>query len=540
MGLVSFVKNLLRKGGAKLGMVDQLGSILDHPKIDMDAGEYDRIAADRRYFEGDFKLIHYLNTEHQLKKRPYVSLNMLQVICRRMASLLYNEQAKITVDTSNSSGDSDDAKADIKDAANDFVQKVLGDNDFNKNFEYYLESCLALGGLAIRPYVDPVTKSIKLAWAQAPTFYPLKANTNNISSAAIATHSERTENGSQAYYTLLEFHEWQADQYTITNELYRSDSKASVGLRVPLGDIYPDLAETANLDTSVFTRPLFVYLKPAGFNNRNLSSPLGVGIADNARNTLRQINDTYDQFNWEVKMGQRRVLVPESTTQTFQTTTKDGKEQLEQVFDPDQNVFLKANLGMDNDTITDLTSDIRATDYIASLNHFLKTLEMQVGLSVGTFSFDGAGGLKTATEVVSEDSQTYQTRNSHLTMVERAIQELCVSICQLASGTVIDGQRLYSGPLPTVDQVSVDFDDGVFTDKKATADYWIALKAAGIVPDYVATARILGISEERAKEMLAEIADKTAAEVDPHEAGMFGDTDSPNGTDGQQDGGGDD
>lgn len=186
---------------------------------------------------------------------------------------------------------------------------------------------------------------------------------------------------------------------------------------------------------------------------------------------------------------------------------------------------------MDDKTVQDLTTPIRSQDYVASLNHFLKTLEMQVGLSSGTFSFDTAGNIqnKTATEVVSENSMTYQTRNSHLTMVERAVQELCVSICELASGTVINGSALYSGPIPTIDQVTVDFDDGVFTDKSASLDYWIKANAAGLVPKRVAIARALDVPDGVAEQYAAEVSKESPEPVAPEDSqsGLFdGDGDS--------------
>ncbi|MCI2170675.1 phage portal protein [Schleiferilactobacillus perolens] len=506
MSVIDTIKQWFRKGGAKIGMVQSLQAITDHPKINIDPDEYKRIAVDKQYFEGRFPKIKLHNTDGKMFERPYVTLNMMQVICRRLSSLLYNEQCKILVDTQAQTDSDDDAGPSAPDEADKFVHSVLADNDFNKNFERYLESALALGGLCIRPYVDPSTKTIKLAWIQAPNFFPLRSNTNDISEAAIATPTVKTINGNRIYYTLLEFHEWHADGYTITNELYRSDVAGQVGIKVPLGELYPGMAEVAQMDA--FSRPLFVYLKPAGFNNRNITSPLGLGICDNARNTLKQINDAFDQFNWEVQMGQRRVAVPDSMIQLV--FEKDGMQQPRQIFDQNQNVFIPiAGGGPDDTKIQDLTTPIRSTDYTAALNHFLKTLEMQVGLSAGTFSFD-AQGLKTATEVVSENSMTYQTRNSHLTMVERAIKELCVSICELAKS-----YGLYVGSIPTPDQVSVDFDDGVFTDKAASLDYWTKALAAGIVPKYIAIERALGVPEDVAKRYAAEISDSITTSTPP-------------------------
>jgi A118 family predicted phage portal protein len=392
-----------------------------------------------------------------------------------------------------------------------------------KDFERYLESGLAMGGLAIRPYVDAETGAIKLAWIQAPNFFPLRSNTNEVTEAAIATPTTVTEHGRTIYYTLLEFHEWKPSGYTITNELYRSEVKGTIGKQVPLSMIYPDLADTVNMPG--FSRPLFVYLKPAGFNNKSLNSPLGIGVCENALTTLKQLNDTFDQFNWELKNGQRKIAVPESMVDV--TFTKDGMEEAKQTFDPDQNVFLTLPGDPDKMAITDLTTPIRSSDYVASLNQFLKTLEMQVGLSAGTFSFDGQS-LKTATEVVSENSMTYQTRNSHLTMVEQAIKELVISICELGEATVVNGETLLPSAvkIPTANQITVDFDDGIFTDKAATADYWIKLQAAGLCTDWQAIMHIQRVTEDQAKNLAAEIAGDVATKTPNTNEGMFGDGDA--------------
>ena len=49
-------------------------------------------------------------------------------------------------------------------------------------------------------------------------------------------------------------------------------------------------------------------------NNKDINSPLGLSIFDNAKTTIDFINRTYDEFMWEVKMGQRRVIIPEQMT----------------------------------------------------------------------------------------------------------------------------------------------------------------------------------------------------------------------------------
>ncbi|WP_419154489.1 phage portal protein, partial [Weissella bombi] len=415
--------------------------------------------------------------------RPYTSLNMAQVLCRRMASLLVNEQMTFSIANNKT--------------ADDYVHETFSKNDFIKNFERYLESGLALGGLAMRPYVDG--DDIKIAYIQAPVFYPLQSNANDISEAAIATKTTTTEGQRTIYWTLLEFHSWNGNKYVIDNELYRSEDAGTVGVRQSLNanEIYADLTEHAELNN--FTRPLFVYLKPFGFNNRDITSPLGLSIFDNARSTLRQINDAYDQYHWEIKMGQRKVMIP-----SFMTKMINENGDLTRFFDADQNVYTGLGVGdMDNANITDLSSEIRSEAYIQSINQFLKTLEMQVGLSAGTFSFDAKDGLKTATEVVSENSMTYQTRNSHLNNVERALQELVVAVLELAAA-----EGFYTGAIPDIGDIQFNFDDGVFTDKNVQLTYYTQAITAGLISKKRAIMKVFDVPEDEAEQILQEIGDE--------------------------------
>jgi A118 family predicted phage portal protein len=475
--------NLFRKGGAKVGMVQSLTRIIDHPKITMNEEEYERIRIDRRYFSGEFPKVKYRNSDGRIQEREYVSLNMLQVSAKRMASIVFNEQCKINVN--------DETTAE-------FVRTTLANNDFMKNFESYLESMFAMGGLAIRPYYDDISKQIKLSWAQAPTIYPLQSNSNNISNFAIASKSRRTEGDKTAYYTLLEFHEWNEKEYVVTNELYRSEELNTVGVKVPLKMLYTNMSDSATFFQQEFSRPQVVYLKPAGFNNKDITSPLGLGLGSNARSTLKQINDANDQFYWEIKMGQRRVAVSSSLTKAMPDPTTGL---VKPFFDSDQNVFLKfTDTFGDGLGVQDLTTPIRADDYIKSINNLIKKYEMQTGFSAGTFSFSEAQGIKTATEIVSENSMTYQTRNSQTAQIERAIQELVISICELAK---LNG--IFNGNIPDIKDIAVDFDDGIFTDKSALLTYWATRIAAGLGTKVQALMALDGLTEEEAAKLADEI-----------------------------------
>lgn len=470
-----------------------LGKITEHPKIMVSSDEYERIENNVRYYAGRFDKVKYKDSNGTQQVRDFNHLPIGRTAAKKIASLVFNEQAEIKIDDKN---------------ADAFLSETLKNDRFNKNFERYLESCLALGGLAMRPYVDD--DKVRVSFIQAPVFFPLQTNTQDVSSAAIVTKSTKVVNKKLMYYTLIEIHEWKNSlDYFITNELYESEDAGRVGSRVPLNVIYEDLKDVVKVDN--VTRPLFTYLKPPGMNNRDINSPLGLSIFDNAKTTIDFINTTYDEFMWEVKMGQRRVAVPSQTVKTEYDINGDLITTRKE-FDVGHNVYEQFDSGLDEGIkITDLTTPIRSDDYIKAINEGLSLFEMQLGVSAGMFTFDGRS-MKTATEIVSENSDTYQMRNSIVALVEQSLKELVVSIFELARA-----YDLYNGQVPDIDDISINLDDGVFTDRNAELDYWIKVVNAGFGTQLQAIEKVLNVTPEKAKTIKAEIDSETVDAVNRSE-----------------------
>ncbi|MCW6682066.1 phage portal protein [Aerococcaceae bacterium NML160702] len=504
MGLWQKIKNLFRKEVGYL-FDAELNSIFDHPKVSFDKSEYERIKDSLRIYAGEYKPIEYVNSKGKSVKRDFMHLNMMKEVAKLLSSVLFNEQCVIKVDDSAE----DNSKANSLQGADDFIQHVFGHNKFKKNFAKYLEPMLAAGGLAVRPYYDATTGEIEFSWCMPDTFIPLHSNTNAISECVISSKTTKTEDKKTIYYTLLEFHEWTVEGYTITNELYRSEDNKKIGKRVRLSELYPDLPEVSKHN---LTRPNFAYVKPYGFNNINPSSPLGLGVCDNAKNTLKQINTVYDQFYWELKQSKRRLIVSDH----YLKTNIDSQGNQIQYFDDETDVFVALRGEIDDMTYKDMTTEIRSSQYIESINKFFTTLEMQIGLSAGTFTFDKEG-MKTATEVISRDSTTYRTRNSHIVEISDFMKSVVISVLELAKETVgRDGKRLYTGVIPSEEQISVDFDDGMFNDRATELDFWTKVKMSGFAPDEIAIQRLFGLTEEQAQEWVSKIRQEKLL-IDPHE-----------------------
>lgn len=470
-------------------MVNQLTNITDDPRISIASEEYERINVAKSYYKDDLGRVKYINSYGNHMSRDLISVNVTKMAARRLASIIFNEQCTITV------GD---------DKTNNLIGQVLADNDFFNQYEEKLEEAIALGGGAIRPYVD--NDKIKLAWVNASQFYPLHSNSNGIDEAAIASQTTVTENNMNVYYTLLEFHEWNPDgTYKITNELYRSEDINTVGIQVPLNtlDEYKNLQPQVTL--TGLTNPLFAYFKAPGANNKQLDSPLGLGLVDNSKKIIDAINQTHDSYYWEVKMGQRRVAVPAEMLKPGTTFGNDEVDQLRPpVFDPEENVFVQM-YGDDDMKITDLTSPIRNDQYQATMTFFLEEFENAIGLSQGTFT-STPSGVQTATEVVTNNSMTYQTRSSYLTQVSKQIKGLIIAILELmeCGGLFDDGKVRWSGDPEGVD-INIDFADGVFTDKTTQFTQDSQAVSIGALSKKRFLMRNYNLDEEQADQWLAEL-----------------------------------
>lgn len=521
MDIFQSIKRLFRKGAVNIGAKKNYKSILDHPKIKMDPNEYKRIQDSlARYRQGSVTE-QYRSSNRNKRSRNKKQLNMMKKVSAEYVKVMFNEQVEIVVGEYEK-----DSNQLVDETNNKFIQEIFKYTDFKKNLGRYLEPAMALGGLAVRPYFNDRSEQIEFSWALADAFFPLESSSDKISGCAIPFPTTVVKNDKIYYYTLVEFHEWVwieeknaegYDEYVVRNELYESEKAYELGVQVPLATLedYKDL-DPVNEGKNI-ERPLFTYFKPAGFNNIAPRSPLGLGVCDNCKDTLDAINLAEHEFDLEIRRGRRRIAVADR----FLMTRFDQEEGV-QYFDDEEDVYqLLPGEDGEKTMIKDLTTDIRTQQYIETINHHLRTLEMETGLSNGTFTFDGSSirsGNKTATEVVSENSQTYQSRNLHIKELETFIKDVIISVFELAS-TLDDekGEPLFSGEIPTHDQIGVNFDDGVFINKEAEAVHYRGLYNEGVIPGWLAVQKIMGLPEDKAKKLYVEaqlgVVDETTKKI---------------------------
>lgn len=529
MRLFNVIKNFFKRRGATFSMGNSLSLITDDQRIATDQDEIDRIRLAQLYYAGSYSAqkgmpvntIKYFNSQGTEKVRNFNAVNITQMVSKREASICLNNGFNVSV--ASRSDPNGNGSGSIIDLVAQFIDDWLEKSGVNRNLEAKLEQGIPVGGFAARPYVDG--DEIKIAWIRADQFFSLDSNTEEISQAAISNKSVKVVNNQRYYYTLLEFHQWNNGEYQITNELYKSIDSKTVGEQVSLGtdDMYSDI--TPEVSFTGFKQPLFAYFKVPGQNNIAPESPLGIGFVNNTQNILDAINYAHDSFVWEIRVGRRKVLVPAEAMKPGDEEHPGAK------FDPDDDTYLGINTGLDdNFQITPINPDIRVDDYQQTMQYFLHELENAVGLSSGTFTTDAQGGITTATQVVSENSMTYQTRSSYLNRVSKFLSDLIVAVLQLAQAPEAfdSGEALLSGIDVDNIQFNIHYDDGVFVDKDAQAKQDMLAVTSGVMPKKQFLMRNYGLSEEDANEWLAEVTAE-APEIPINEAP--GESDMLNGGD---------
>ena len=80
--------------------------------------------------------------------------------------------------------------------------------------------------------------------------------------------------------------------------------------------------------------------------------------------------------------------------------------------------------------------------------------------------------------------------------------------------------------IPDMDAISINLDDGIFTDRNAELDYWIKVVNAGFGTDVMAIEKVLNVTPEKALEIKGEISgnavDDASSERSSDDVGVYG------------------
>ena len=443
------------------------------------------------------------------KKRTLATMNAGKMACSQMARYVWNERCEITA----SRKDADDEE----DPLNCFLQHVLKENRFYTSFGDLLEKSFALGGGATKEWVEvPKDENgndlgegkIRIGYSMASQFVPTAWDNSRVT-AGIFINREAKDG---YYYTVVEWHRLDGTTYRVTNDLYRNPIRDTdepqniLGWWYPLNEMYPLLSPDTTIEG--VENAFFQYIRPFGANYADDNSPLGMSIYAPALNTLHGIDIMFDSLQREFVLGKKRIIAP-ARAMKMSSGVNGGRPQ--RYFDADDEVW--EALATDNPEdlkIYDNSVDLRVDQHITGINGDLAILCAQIGFDPGTLSFDATRGLKTATEVISENSKTFGTVKAHENIIRDSLTQMVKAIFELAVhyGLTWEGKTVESLIANGYD-VSVKFDDSIIEDKNAEINQGVALVGAGLMSKKTFMIDTLGYTPEKAEEELKQIGEES-------------------------------
>ena len=515
-------RSLMAKAGAEMGLSREFRDVFEVGGVPAYRQFYDEgIFLWKALYRGSYAPWHVVpapTIANPKATRQLYRLNAAKAVSAELAGLVWGEQCDIRVSANGATGEG-------ADALDRFVHAVLRENGFNEKMQQLIEQGLALGGAAMKVWCEGEGTSsdlaslghltlalgpaaplkgkageasssgaagslkgkageaaIRIGYCMADQFVPVAWDNSRVKEAVFISREARDGH----YYTRLEWHRRDGEVYCVDNEVYRSEmgpggaGRDILGVRYPLEAVYPELDEHVALRAG---DGLFTYWRTPIANNLDDDSPLGVSIYANALETLRALDICYDSFVQEFELGKKRIIVP---ARCVRTVADPSTGEMRRYFDPGDRVY--EALATDDAgelRIQDNSVELRVEEHVAALNAFLSILCLQLGFSANTFSFDSRNGLKTATEVVSENSKTFKTIRTVQNQLAPALERLARNIIDVA---ILYGMRWEGRSVESLAaggyQVKTVFDDGVTQDRQTSIQEGVKLVEAGLLSTY--------------------------------------------------------
>lgn len=400
-------------------------------------------------------------------RRRRHSLGMAKKVCEDMANLLLNERVKITVS---------DQTTDT------FIKQVFSDNNFAILGNEYQERKAATGTVAYIPYLKDAEVNedgevqggtVGINYVEAKNIFPVSWENGTIRECIFLY--PKTSN--QKKYAQFQYHHFEQGKYVIENAVVECTS--GVGNEIPpeAWNAIPAFAGlAAKIETGSDKRQFVIdRLNIVNNTDEDDTNPMGVPLFVNSIDILRKIDLTYDSYANEFDLGRKRIFVaPEMLD------NRDGSP----AFDTDDTVFYRLPedyLEKSKEPIKEIDMTLRVADHSQAINDDLNYLSLKCGFGTERYKFN-AGGVKTATEVISENSDMYRTVQKHELILDSVIKELVSIIIHLGIAAKIPG-------LKENVEVTIDFDDSIIEDKQTERSEDRKDVAMGV----------MGLSEYRAK-----------------------------------------
>ena len=416
-----------------------------------------------QYYKGDVDKFHHFNEYNGIKNinRVRKTLNMPKKICEDWANLLLNEKTDVVV------GD---------DLQQENLWGLLNKVNFWTKGNEGVEKTFALGAGAFVENVDE-SGNARLQFVTRNKIYPISFDQDRVTECAFVNISSQN--------TVIQIHVLDENKnYVIITMVFvknENNTKEDVGELIS-----NDVFETGS--------PLAWYqiLKPNIANNIDLNSPMGISIYANALDVLQGVDLAYDGFCEEMRLGRSRIFVNKELIDY-------GVNGERATFDNNESGFYYGGEAENAKPFEFYSPTLRTESYFNGINNALNLLSSKVGFGENHYRFD-KGGITTATQVISENSEMFRSLKKHEILLNEVIIGVCKALMYIHNNFTDDSFKFDLNA-----NIEVKFDDSIIEDKETMKMTDRQDVSMGVMSKVEYRMKWYNEDEETAKEKIAKV-----------------------------------
>ncbi len=424
----------------------------------------DRIKDWRGWYMAENSFYNYTEkTDDRTFRVKRLSCRPARMVCQEWASLLFSETTMISVDD---------------EAANSWLESWLKSVRFVFDGQELIEQAFAVGtgawvlrahGVAEGQRYTP-DAYVGVARFDARHIIPLTYDASGCDEAAFLS---RTFVRGQLM-TQLEIHTVEGGYHVARTVLF--DSR---GRQVDDDAIGVEL---------VSELPMFSIFRTGLANPYWEWSPFGMSVFDDAIGAVQLVDTAFDNMWRDIYLGQKMLFISEDML------SRDKNGDMIVPRQKDQQLFRKTETDPGKSGIDEYNPDLRVADNRLAFQTAVEILGTRAGFGPEYFTTGGESGIKTATEVIADQSGLFRTLRKH----ENALSP---AITRIIRGAIALHNSVTGQSLNVPDVVQVMFDDSVIEDSTAQKKLDLEEIAAGVQRPWEYRTRWKGEDEKTAKAM---------------------------------------
>ena len=221
-----------------------------------------------------------------------------------------------------------------------------------------------------------------------------------------------------AYFTLIEYHEFNTENHThtIRNKVCKSLNSEFIGLECPFNEVPEWSGLAPEITFKNVEKPLFSYFRVPLANDIDLDSPLGVSVYARAVDLIRQADEQWARIEWEYESKETALDVSQDMIK--ENALPKRKNRIYRKYDVDN---------LDGNFYNIFSPEIRDSAQFNYFNRILQRIEFNCGLAYGTLS-DPQTVEKTAEEIRTSKQRSYTQVSAIQRNLESAINSLFYAV----------------------------------------------------------------------------------------------------------------